>query len=215
MGKSTQAPLLAKALERAGHTVYLTREPGGTPGAEALRELLLFGNVDLSRRAEALAHMAARCDHLDKKILPALARGEIVVCDRFHDSTVAYQGYGLGEQSPEFLTFVTSLRALVGAEPDMTFWLDASPEVTGPRLRQRGGAVDRYETLNASFHARVREGFGQICAQNPERMVRIEASRSPEEIEQDLFKRVSSALNARRENSENSQSPVSYAEPSP
>jgi len=181
-GKSTQTRLLHAALTKAGHKVLLTREPGGSPGAEALRELILFNEAPLSLRAQALAHMAARADHLDSVILPALARGEIVICDRFHDSTLVYQGYGLAKGDEATLLFIGALRSLLACEPDLTLLLEVPPEVGAARIAARGGKPDRYEQEQADFHARIAEGFDRIALQAPERVKRIDASHSPEHV---------------------------------
>lgn len=181
-GKSTQTRLLHAALARAGHKVLLTREPGGSPGAEALRELILFHEAPLSLRAQALAHMAARADHLDSVILPALARGEIVICDRFHDSTLVYQGYGLACGDPSTLDFIRSLRALLACEPDLTLMLEIPPETGAARIAARGGRTDRYEQEEAAFHARVAEGFADVARQDPARVRCIDASGGAEEV---------------------------------
>lgn len=181
-GKSTQTRLLHAALTKAGHKVLLTREPGGSPGAEALRELILFNEAPLSLRAQALAHMAARADHLDSVILPALARGEIVICDRFHDSTLVYQGYGLAKGDEAALSFIGALRTLLACEPDLTLLLEVPPEIGAARIAARGGKSDRYEQEQADFHARIARGFDRVAREAPERVKRIDASHSPGEV---------------------------------
>lgn len=170
-GKSTQASLLAEALCAAGHPVLLTREPGGAPGAELLRDLLLSGPIDWSSAAETLLHFAARAEHVEKTIRPALAAGMWVVCDRFYDSTMAYQGSGQGADA----TRIADLSRMVGLTPDLTLVLNVSGPVAVRRLRQRGAAADRYESLGAGFHARVNAAFRQIAADNPDRCVEIDA----------------------------------------
>ena len=170
-GKSTQAALLADALSARGHAVLRTREPGGSPGSELLRGLLLGGTIDWSSRAETLLHFAARVEHVDKTIRPALAAGKWVVCDRFYDSTLAYQGYGQGADRG----FIHALIGLVGLVPDLTVVLDVPDAVGASRLRGRGGAADRYEKLDAAFHARVNAGFRSIAAAGPERCVVVPA----------------------------------------
>ena len=193
-GKSTQARLLAEALRAEGHTVLLTREPGGTPGAEEIRNLLLFGKVDLSWRAEILMHMAARSDHLDNAILPALDRGEIVVCDRFHDSTLAYQGYGVGQGSPEVLAFLNGARKLVNFEPDLTLMLELPRAEALVRLRARGGQTDRYEGQAEAFHERVLAGFEAIASADPARVKRLDAAQTPEAVSAALLQAVQDRL---------------------
>jgi dTMP kinase len=171
-GKTTQAALLAEALAASGVPVLRTREPGGAPGAELLRGLLLGGSIDWAPRAETLLHFAARAEHVAKTIDPALAAGTWVVCDRFFDSTLAYQGYGQGADRG----FIAALTGLLGIEPDLTIVLDVAETVAASRTRQRGGDSDRYERLDAAFHARVRQGFRVIAAADPKRCVLLDAS---------------------------------------
>ena len=160
-GKSTQARLLADALVALGLPVLRTREPGGAPGAETLRALLLGGAVDWSAPAETLLHFAARAEHVEKTIRPALAAGMWVVCDRFCDSTMAYQGYGQGADR----AMIATLAGLLGLMPDVTLVLDVSERVAVARRLRRGNDGDRYERLDASFHARVNaEGFARSRA---------------------------------------------------
>ena len=170
-GKTTQARLLADALTDLGLPTLRTREPGGAPGAEVLRELLLGGAVDWSVPAETLLHFAARAEHVEKTIRPALAAGMWVVCDRFTDSTMAYQGYGQGADR----TTIASLIGLLGILPDVTLVLDVSDAVAVARRMRRGADADRYERLDASFHARVRQGFRDIAVAAPARCVQIAA----------------------------------------
>lgn len=166
-GKSTQARLLADALTERGVSVLRTREPGGAPGAEVLRELLLGGSVEWSAPAETLLHFAARAEHIETTIRPALASGTWVVCDRFYDSTMAYQGYGQGADR----AMIGALTRMLGVVPDVTLVLDVSDAVAVERQLKRGADADRYERLDALFHARVRQGFRDIAAAAPERCV--------------------------------------------
>jgi dTMP kinase len=177
-GKSTQARLLADALLDLGASVLRTREPGGAPGAEVLRELLLSGPIAWSAPAEALLHFAARAEHVEQTIRPALAAGTWVVCDRFADSTMAYQGYGQGADR----AMIATLTGLVGLVPDLTIVLDVSDAAGLERLRLRGGAADRYERLDAAFHARVNEGFRAIARAEPDRCVLVPADGSEGEV---------------------------------
>ena len=170
-GKSTQAHLLADALEAGGVPVLRTREPGGAPGAELLRELLLSGRIDWSLSAETLLHFAARAEHVETTIRPALTSGTWVVCDRFYDSTMAYQGYGQDADKG----LITTLTGLVGLVPDLTIILDASEAVARSRLARRGTRADRYERLGTAFHARVAAGFRAIALAAPERCVLLPA----------------------------------------
>jgi dTMP kinase len=170
-GKSTQARLLARALAQTGHAVLLTREPGGAPGAEALRAMLLGGVHRWSAPAEAHLHFAARAEHLAHSILPALAAGMVVVCDRFADSTLAYQGYGQGADQE----LIRGLTALLPRQPDRTVMLRVSAGVAARRMAGRHQALDRYEAMDAAFHARVAGGFAEIAAAAPDRCRVVDA----------------------------------------
>jgi dTMP kinase len=171
-GKTTQAEQLAAALTAAGIPTVRTREPGGAPGSELLRGILLEGPISWSPRAETLLHFAARAEHVARTIDPALAAGQWVVCDRFYDSTMAYQGYGQGADP----AFIQAQIDLIGLRPDLTLVLDVPDAVAVERRRGRGGAVDRYERQDAAFHARVRAGFRAIAAAEPERCVLLDAA---------------------------------------
>jgi dTMP kinase len=177
-GKSTQAGLLADALAQLGLPVLRTREPGGAPGAEILRSLLLEGPVDWSPQAETLLHFAARAEHVEKTIRPALAAGTWVVCDRFYDSTMAYQGYGQGADRD----MITALTALLRIVPDVTIVLDVSEAVATTRQIARGAEADRYERLDALFHARANQGFRDLANAAPERCLLIAADGSEGEV---------------------------------
>jgi dTMP kinase len=172
-GKSTQAQRLAAHLCARGKPVLLTREPGGAPGAEAMRRVLLSG-AGLDPVAEALLVFAARRDHLVSTIRPALAAGMWVISDRFADSSRAYQGRAQGVRAStiEGLAWI----ALEGQEPDLTLVLDLPVELGLARARQRGVAADRYERLDAGFHARVREGFRAIATAEPGRCALLDAA---------------------------------------
>jgi len=171
-GKSTQARRLAAHLAARGIPVLLTREPGGAPGAEAIRQVLL-GGQGLDPVAEAMLLFAGRREHLVQTIRPALAAGMWVLCDRFADSTLAYQVHGLGMKRATFDTLAAL--ALEGTKPDLTLILDL-PERDGmARAMARGVAADRYERLDAAFHARVRAGFLQLARDEPARCAVIDA----------------------------------------
>ena len=173
-GKSTQARLLAEWLGQKGISVTLTREPGGTPGAEDIRNLLVTGAVGRwDSLTETLLHYAARREHMARLILPALDAGQWIICDRFIDSTTAYQGYGQGID----LDVIGRLRETVlGAfAPDLTLILDVAPETRRARTAARPGNEDRYERMNEAFHDRVRAGFHAIAAAEPERCAVIAA----------------------------------------
>jgi len=172
-GKSTQAAALAESLRGLGATVVTTREPGGSPEAEAVRRLILSPEGDWSPLGEALLHGAARSEHLRSTIRPALARGAWVVCDRFSDSTRAYQGYGLGLETAALAALD---QHVVGETwPDLTLVLDLPPERGLARLKAAQAAPDRYESLDLAFHRRVRDGFLALAAAAPERCVVVPA----------------------------------------
>lgn len=177
-GKSTQTRLLAEALTAAGRPVLLTREPGGAPGAERLRSLLLEGVVDWAPLAETLLHFAARAEHVAKTIRPALEAGSWVICDRFADSTMAYQGYG---QSAD-RSAIAALTGMVGLVPDLTLVLEVPDEIAAARVRARGLAADRYDRLGPDFHRRVASGFRAIAAADPTRCVVVDGSGPPEAV---------------------------------
>jgi len=179
-GKSTQAALLAAALERQGRRVLVTREPGGTPFAEAVRAAVLDPrHGDLGAMTQALAHWAARLDHWENTIAPALAKGTWVLCDRFADSTLAYQGYGLGVDR-EHLAALHRL-ALGTVRPDLTLILDLPVEEGLARARQRG-RTDRYEAMDHGFHERLRAGFLAIARAEPDRCVVLDGAAAPERV---------------------------------
>ncbi|MFL5955502.1 MAG: dTMP kinase [Gaiellaceae bacterium] len=187
-GKSTQAGLLAGWLAAEGRTVLTTREPGGTPVGEAVREIVLHGH-DMAPWAEAALYAAARADHVEHAIRPALERGEDVVCDRYIDSSVAYQGFarGLGEERVLELNLVVT-RGLV---PDRTFLVLLDPE----EARRRGaGDPDRIEREGDDFMRRVDEGFRMLAATFPQRIVVLDGSRSPDEIAEEVREHVRALL---------------------
>lgn len=183
VGKSTQALLLERALRARGLDVVRTREPGGSPGAEVLREMLLSGRVDWAPLAETMLHFAARAEHVARLIRPALDAGRVVVCDRFTDSTLAYQGFGQGAD----LATIRALGGMLGVVPDCTVVLHASAETQRARLASRqaangGGEPDRYERLGAAFHERVAAGFRAIAEAEPDRCVLVSAEGTPDEV---------------------------------
>lgn len=174
-GKSTQVELLIAALRNAGIAARRTREPGGSDNAEAIRHLLLEGARDRwDAIGEALLLYAARRDHVARLIEPALRQGEWVVCDRFSDSTLAYQGYGRGLPLGELQALHRF--ALGGFVPDLTLVLDLPVEEGFARMARRAGNADRFERLDRDFHERLRHGFREIAANQPERCAIIDAS---------------------------------------
>jgi len=189
-GKSTQALLLEQALAAQGKRVLRTREPGGAPGSEALRGLLLSGGFDWSPLAETMLHVAARAEHVAKTIRPALGAGVWVVCDRFSDSTLAYQGYGQGSDQAAIAT----LAGLIDLVPDLTLVLTVSPAIAAARMAERGIAADRYENLPPDFHARVAAGFAEIAAANPARCAVIAADGARAEIHRAIMTALAARL---------------------
>ncbi len=189
-GKSTQARRLVAALDAAGHPALLTREPGGAPGAEVLRGLLLSGEHDWSLPAEIHLHFAARAEHLARTVQPALAAGKVVVCDRFADSTMAYQGFGLGADR----ALIAALTQLLPRRPDLTLVMQVLPAVAAARLAVRGAPSDRYEALDAAFHARVAAGFMAIAAAEPDRCVVLDANGTEEDVQVAAWAAVSALL---------------------
>jgi dTMP kinase len=180
-GKSTQVNLLAERLRIRGVEVVTTREPGGSPGAEAMRLLLLNGVVKpLGPTAETMIFAAARDDHVQATIEPALARGAWVICDRFIDSTRVYQG-ALGNVDRRVIRALE--RATVGeAMPDLTFVLDVPVEVGFGRVKDRGQAADRFESEEIEFHIQLREAFLDLARAEPQRCVMIDAAQAPDAV---------------------------------
>ncbi len=180
-GKTTQIRRLAERLSPRLAELVLTREPGGSPGAEALRDLLVRGDADRwSALSETLILYAAREDHLERLIRPALARGAWVLTDRFADSTRAYQGAGGGADA----AFISGLeQAILGAtRPDLTLILDLPIEQGLSRALARGGAEERFERKGADFHARLRQGFLDIAQAEPDRCVVVDAAQAPDQV---------------------------------
>ena len=184
-GKSTQARKLAEGLRGRGFAVDLTREPGGTAGAEAIRELLVTGSPERwLPLGEALLNVAARYDHVERRIRPALAAGTWVVCDRFTDSTRVYQGVA-GGLDADVVDRLHGL-ALGRLSPDLTLVLDL-PAETGLARRGRAGGGGRHERMDAAFHDRVREGFLALAAAESDRCRVIDAARGFEDVARDVW----------------------------
>jgi dTMP kinase len=176
-GKSTHIEALGERLRQAGRTVVITREPGGTPLAETLRELMLHSPMDAL--TEALVVFAGRRDHLQQVILPALAQGHTVLCDRFTDATFAYQGAGRGFDPEVLATLERWVQE--GRQPDLTFWFDLPADVAAAR-RQAARSPDRFEQLDVSFFNRVREGYADRARRAPQRFARIDADQAREQV---------------------------------
>ncbi|MEM1430429.1 MAG: dTMP kinase [Pseudomonadota bacterium] len=187
-GKSTQARLLAENLRARGEDPLLTREPGGSPGAEEIRQLLLTGDpARWSAHTEILLFTAARRDHLERTIAPALAAGRTIITDRFADSTRVYQGATRGD----LRALVDSLHAqMIGTEPDMTFVVDMEPEVALKRGLARGSGEDRFEDMGLDFQHHLRAGFLALAESAPERVRVIDGNRSPDAVAADVLAQV-------------------------
>lgn len=192
-GKSTQLKRLAARLQAQGREVVATREPGGSAGAEAIRELVLKGAADRwSPVTETLLMYAARRDHVERVIRPALARGAWVVCDRFADSTRAYQG-AAGGTDPALIAALERF-ILEGTRPDVTLIFDLPVALGLERAHARAGAEMRFESKGHAFHERLREGFLAIARAEPQRCVVIDAAGSPDEVEAKVWNGVFGAL---------------------
>jgi len=191
-GKSTQIKRLAAALETSGLEVTATREPGGSPGAETIRGLLLDPAAEWDAPTEALLHFAARADHYTTRISPALRAGNWVICDRFADSTRAYQGYGLGLPMAAIETLYEV--ALGDFIPDLTIILDVPVEVGMARMNARDGGPDRYEQMDFAFHERLRQGFLDIARREPARCAVIDADTDIDTVTERIFDCVSQRL---------------------
>ena len=179
-GKSTQARALADHLRRVGRDVILTREPGGSPGAEDIRALVLTGDPDRwSAETEILLFTASRRDHLEKTIRPALAKGQTVISDRFADSTRIYQGATRGD----LRGMVDQLHSLmIGVEPDLTFIIDMDPATALSRGLARQSGEDRFEDMGLAFQQTLRDGFLGLAAAFPDRCVVIDGNRDPGQV---------------------------------
>jgi len=185
-GKSTQARRLGASLEARGIASVLTREPGGSPGAELVRKLLVEGERERwGGETETLLVFAARADHLARTIRPALAEGKWVICDRFVDSTYAYQGEGRGVARD----FIAGLEQLVlhGFKPDLTLILDLDPAAGHARISARTHAETRFEKFGPDFHQRLRQSFRAIARANPDRCLLIDAARNEDEVASSIW----------------------------
>lgn len=192
VGKSTQAAHLEEWLTARGRTVLRTREPGGTDAGVEIREIVLHHRGDIAPRAEALLYAADRAHHVATVVRPALARGEVVVQDRYIDSSVAYQGAGrvLDPQQIRDL----SLWAAEGLLPDLTILLDLDEDAARARLDTSRTRYDRLEAERSDFHARVRAAYLGLAAQEPERFLVVDASRSVEEIATEIRERLAARV---------------------
>jgi dTMP kinase len=192
VGKSTNVAFIEAQCQAAGRNVCLTREPGGTPMAEAIRKLILDSDkTDLSDIGELMLMFAARAEHLEALIKPALARGDTVICDRFTDATFAYQGAGRGID----INLINKLKDIVQVElePELTILLDAPPEVSAERIKDRP-YQDRFEQEQSEFFSRVRQGYLEIAGREPDRVKVIDASQSLEDVQAAIAKELSAVL---------------------
>lgn len=191
-GKSSQLPLLAEFLRARGHDVICTREPGGTKIGDQIREVLVrMDNVELHPRTEILLFLSARAQLVEELVLPSLADGKIVICDRYGDSTLAYQGYGHGldlEKLRMMLQFATN-----GLKPDLTILLDVDVMV-GLKRKKAKDEWNRLDAYEISFHERVREGYHQLAAQDPKRWRIVDASQSAELVQENIRQIVIDAM---------------------
>ena len=187
-GKSTQARLLAESLQAQGREVVLTREPGGSPGAEEIRALVLQGEPDRwSAETEILLFTAARRDHLERTILPAIDAGKVVICDRFADSTRMYQGLSRGD----LRATVDQLHTLmIGREPDMTILIDMDSDTGLSRALSRQGIEERFETFGADLQAQMRAGFLSLAKEFSDRFVVIDGARDIDAVSIDVIQAV-------------------------
>ncbi|MCO5157144.1 MAG: dTMP kinase [Aquamicrobium sp.] len=199
-GKSTQIARLATSLREMGHEVVVTREPGGSPGAEAVRHVILSGAAEpFGPAMEAILFAAARADHIDQVIRPAVARGAIVLCDRFVDSSRVYQGV-TGNLEPAFMQALETV-TVAGMMPDLTVVLDLDPEEGMRRAAKRRGdeAADRFEKEALAIHRRRREAFLEIARAEPGRCVVIDAARAPAKVATAIVKAVHALIERRLE----------------
>ncbi len=191
-GKSTQARMLVEQLQAQGHEVVHTREPGGSAGAEEIRALVLQGDPDRwSAETEILLFTAARRDHMERTILPAIEAGKIVICDRFADSTRMYQGLSRGDLRGT----VDQLHSLmIGREPDLTILIDMDPEIGLSRALSRQGVEERFETFGADLQAQMRAGFLSLAQEFQDRFAVIDGGRDIDSVASDVQNRIQKHL---------------------
>ena len=191
-GKTTQIPKVGQFLAQAGYSVFSTREPGGTSIGDQIRQVLLANkNTEMHPRTEILLFQASRAQLVEQEIQPRIKKGEIVLCDRYADSTIAYQGYG-------HRVNLTQLRNIVnfatgGLKPDLTLFLDLDVSV-GLARRRKDGDVNRLDAFELAFHQRVRAGYHELAASEPDRWVIIDATQPLHQVQQDLCDAILSRL---------------------
>lgn len=193
-GKSTAIKTIVKQLEAEGHSIVLTREPGGTPISESIRDIILDKkNTMMDPRTEALLYAASRRQHIVEKILPALKEGKIVLCDRFLDSSLAYQGGARGLGIDQVLNI--NLFATEGLFPDVTFLFDIAPEIGLERIAENSGReVNRLDVEKLTFHQKVRDAFHELAERYPERYVVIDAAQTPQEVAATVYREIKARL---------------------
>ena len=194
VGKTTAIEQLCARLQARGIDYLRTREPGGSPFAERLREILLDPNTAINDDTELLLMFAARCDHMQQLILPALQRGTWVICDRFTDSTVAYQGFGRADGDAIVRAKIDMLiEQFVVKLPELTLWLDL-PVLEGMARANKRSAADRFEQQATEFFTRVHQGFSVLASEQPERIQRIDASGSADEVSARIWQTIEEKL---------------------
>lgn len=191
-GKSTQTELLMDYLRKKGVNVIFTREPGGTNISEKIREIILdVDNSEMTGITEALLYAAARSQHVEEKIIPALEAGKIIICDRFVDSSIAYQGAARGLGADRIMEI--NREALHGIMPDMTLFFDLSPE-KGILRKKNERALDRLEKEKMDFHKKVYEGYKKLCKTYPQRIRPIDADMSVEDVHKEVIREIDGLL---------------------
>ena len=188
-GKTTQIKMLEAALKTQNKEVILTREPGGCPGAEEIRKLLVTGNKDRwDPVAEIYLFSAARRAHLIEKIWPAMDAGKIVICDRYADSTMAYQGYGYGDDKERQDLVRRTYHDIAGSfKPDLTIVLDIPVEIGLKRSKRADNTEQRFETKEIEFHERLRQAYLKMAKEEPDRFLVVNANQAPEKVSQDIL----------------------------
>lgn len=192
-GKTTLIEKLSKELNLLGYKLIKTREPGGSKIAEEIRNVILnVDNVEMDYRTEALLYAASRRQHLTEIVVPALNEGKVVLCDRYVDSSLAYQGYARGLGIEE--VYQINKYATEGILPDITFYIDVDPSIGLSRIKKNNRLVDRLDLEELSFHKRVREGYLEVAKIFKDRIKVIDGNRTPEEIYEDILKAVLDVL---------------------
>ena len=191
-GKTTQIPNVMQFLTDAGYSVFSTREPGGTPIGDQVRQVLLANqNTEMHPRTEILLFQASRAQLVEQEIQPRIKKGEIVLCDRYADSTIAYQGYGHQVNLTQLQNIVHF--ATGGLKPDLTLLLDLDVSI-GLARRRKDGDINRLDAFELAFHQRVRGGYHDLAASEPGRWVIIDAAQPPHQVQQDLCDAILSRL---------------------